>query len=87
MGDPTTYSFTNKELIETLIKKQGLHEGIWRLIVKFGLSGVTSGPSQNEIYPTAVIPLLGVGLLRVDKEDALALDAAKVNPKPKERKK
>jgi len=80
MAEPTQIIFSYKELAEILVKKQGLHEGIWGLFVKFGIQGLNTGPNENDLKPCALIPILEVGLQRFDTENNLSVDAAKVNP-------
>ena len=78
--------FTHKELVELMIKKQDLHEGIWTLSVNFGMKAANFGstPESDDYLPTALVPVLSVGIQRTDKENNLSLDAAKVNPRHKE---
>ena len=78
----TRFTFSHKELVEVLIKHQGLHEGLWMLYVEFGLGAVNAGPTDDEILPTAVVPIQKIGLQKGEKENNLTVDAAKVNPKP-----
>lgn len=80
MADASQYIFTHREVVEALIKKQGLHEGVWSLSVEFGIVAANTGPSEDQIFPTAIVPLMKIGLSRGTKEGALAVDAAKVNP-------
>ena len=83
MAEATQYTFSHKEIVEALIKKQGLHEGLWSLYVEFGLHAANlSGPIGNEAVPVAIIPILKMGLQQGKIEDSLTADAAKVNPKP-----
>jgi len=83
MPEMSEVMFSYKEVAEALVKKQGLNEGLWALSVKFGIQAMNFGPSENDLKPTAIIPLLEIGLHRADKESNLTVDAAKVNPKPK----
>ena len=85
MGDPSEFQFSFKEVVEALVKQQGIHEGIWELAAKFGLKAVNSGPSDDQMMPTAVIPLMELGLRRTKTVHNLAVDAAKVNPASKTR--
>jgi len=77
------YVFETKEIVEMLIKKQGLHEGIWGLLIHFNFAAANTGPSEDEIYPTALAAIARIGLQPFPKENSLALDAAKVNPSVK----
>jgi hypothetical protein len=81
MAEPTQYAFRHKEVVEALIKQQGLHEGIWLLTVKFGLAATNAGESEETLNPTALVPVLEIGLKAAEKEASLAVDAAKVNPR------
>lgn len=80
MAESTQYIFSHKEVIEALLKKQGIHEGIWALYVKFGIAAANLGSSESDLNPTAIVPLLEIGLQKGEKENNIAVDAAKVNP-------
>ena len=80
MADVGSYLFNYKEIVETLIKRQDLHEGIWQLQVKFGLGAMNAGPTEAELVPSAILGIMQIGIIKVDKENNLAVDAAKVNP-------
>jgi len=84
MPEPTQITFTYSELVELMLKKQGIHEGIWGLFVNFGLAATNIGPSDTNLSPAAIVGVIGMGLQRLEKESNLTLDAAKVNPKPSE---
>lgn len=81
MGEPTQIAFKHAEIVELLLKKHGIHEGIWGLFVKFGLNASNVGPTEAEVMPAAIIAVLEIGLQKFDKESNIALDAAKVNPR------
>jgi hypothetical protein len=80
MAEVNQYIFTYKEIVEALIKKQGLHEGVWRIYLEFGIAGANAGPTEDQILPAAIVPINKMGLARVPKEDVLSVDAARVNP-------
>jgi len=80
MPEATQIVFKHKELAEVLVKAQGIHEGIWGLFLRFGIGGANVGPSETEMNPTAVVPVLEIGLQKFEKETNLSVDAAKVNP-------
>lgn len=75
---------SHKQIAEALVRQAGLHEGIWRLHVEFGIAGglitLTVGGDPN---PAAIVPIHRMGLQRVDEEDTLSVDAAVVNPRPR----
>jgi hypothetical protein len=93
MAEASQFTFTHKELVEALIKKAGLHEGKWMLLVNFGFAALNSGPSPDQLMPTAVAAVQNVGIQRApeDASPSLVVDAAEVNPgeehKPKKKEK
>ena len=80
MPEPTQIVFTHKETVELMLKHQDIHEGIWGLFIKFGLRAANIGPSPSDMMPSAIIPVLEIGLQRGKEEGNLFVDAAKVNP-------
>ena len=80
MPETTNLAFSYHEVITALIKAANIHEGIWGLSVRFGLSASNVGESETVLRPAAIVPLLEIGLSKFDKESNIALDAAKVNP-------
>ncbi len=84
MAEVTQYLFPHRELVETLIRKQRLHEGIWMLTFQLGMGMVNvPSPTSGEPVPAATVAIMSVGLQKTDKEGPMALDAAKVNPSEK----
>ena len=81
MPEVTQIAFTHAEIVELLIKKQDIHEGIWGLFLRFAFTATNAGPNSNEMMPAAVAAVQEIGLQRFDKESNMALDAAKVNPR------
>jgi hypothetical protein len=81
MAEVTQISFKHSEIVELLIKKQGIHEGIWGMFVKFGLTASNIGPTETDVTPAAIVGVLEIGLQKFEKETNIALDAAKVNPR------
>ena len=81
MAEASQITFSYKEVAEALIKKQGLHEGIWGVFIKFGLAASNVGTTDNDLKPAAMLAVMELGLQRFDKENNLSVDAAKVNPK------
>ncbi len=80
MAEPTQIVFTHKEIAEVLLKHHGIHEGIWGVYIKFGIKGANIGASDSDLMPSAIVPVLEIGLQKVDKENNLSVDAARVNP-------
>lgn len=84
MGEPEQYIFPFKEVVEALVIKQGLHEGLWSLRVEFGLgaANINSVEGSKDATPAAIVPIVKLGIQRGKEENNLTVDAAKVNPKP-----
>jgi hypothetical protein len=80
MADVDRYKFSYQEVATALIKQQGLHEGIWNIALEFGLGAIMGGPSLEQAVPTAMVPVVSIGLSKVDKESNTAVDASRVNP-------
>lgn len=82
MAEPTQFVFSHKEIVEILIRHQGLHEGIWAASFQLGMGNTNvPSPTGSEMVPAVIVSILGVGLQRTDREGPTALDAAKVNPR------
>lgn len=78
MGESTQIKFTYKELAELMVRKQGIKEGHWAVYLRFGIAGVNTGPTEETAVPTAIVPVLEVGLQRADAPSPLTIDASKV---------
>jgi hypothetical protein len=75
-----TYSF--KDLAALMVKDQGIHEGLWGVYVRFGIGAANAGASDADLKPTAMVPVVDIGLQKFDELNNLSVDAARVNPKP-----
>lgn len=80
MPETKTIVFNHREVAEALIKKADLHEGLWQIYVEFGISAANIATGQDQFSPAAIVPISKIGLLRMDKEAPLTVDASKVNP-------
>ena len=74
------YVFSFKEVATSLIKEQGIHEGIWGLFFELGINAVNIGNSPDDIKPAAIVPIQAIGLQRFPEVTALSVDAGEVNP-------
>ncbi len=83
MGEPEIIMFEYKEIVQALVKQQGIHEGIWGLTIKFGLQVGNIQMGEKYAVPGVIIPLVKMGIQRLDKASPLSVDAAEVNPSPK----
>jgi hypothetical protein len=82
MAEAQNYTFTHKEIAETLVKRLDIHEGLWGIYVEFsfGAANVHAGPDQQTILPAAIVPIVKIGIQRFDQANSLTVDAAEVNP-------
>ena len=81
MPEVKQVTFAYKEVVEALLKKHNIHEGIWGIYVEFGIQGANV-ESPTGVYPSAIVPIKTIGLQRMNKVTALSVDAAEVNPVP-----
>ena len=86
MPEAQQHIFSFKEIVEALIRKQNLHEGLWGIYVEFGIAAGNIGPTLDEIRPAAIIPIVKIGLQRFTEASALTVDAAEVNPESQKSK-
>ena len=84
MAESTQFMFSHKEVVTELLKSQDIHEGIWMLVINFGFGAAAIGQSENstELNPSAIIPVLRIGIQLTEELNSLSVDAAKVNPAP-----
>ena len=75
------YSF--KELASLLVKDRDIHQGYWGIYVRFGISAANAGASDSDLKPTALVPILEIGLQKFEELNNLSVDAAEVNPPAK----
>lgn len=88
MAEASRYLFDYKEVAESLIKQQKIHEGFWGIYVEFGLgAGNIPGDEENALWPAAIIPVKKIGIQRFDKPNSLTVDAAEINPQPRRKHK
>lgn len=86
MAEATQIMFSHQEVVTALLKQHGVHEGLWQLTALFGFQainiahGASGQPGAGELVPAAVVPLLQVGIRRVDELNNLSVDASTVNP-------
>lgn len=63
-----------------MVKDQDINEGYWGIYVRFGISAANAGPSDADLKPTALVPVVELGLQKFDQVSNLSVDAAEVNP-------
>lgn len=74
--------FSHAEVVECLLKKEGIHSGLWGLAVSFGFgaANVSSADTPEHYLPAAIVPIAEIGIQEFEKPSNLTVDAAKVNP-------
>jgi hypothetical protein len=83
MPEANQYIFNTKEIIEIFVKKAGVHEGKWTMLVGFGISAGNFGPSIDQVSPGVAVVANQFGIQRAapDTPEAMLVDAAIANPK------
>ena len=82
MAEADKYVFSHQEVVEALIKQQGIHDGLWSLYIEFAIAAVNAGPGPQELEPAAIIPVRKIGLQRTQELTNLTVDASVANPAP-----
>lgn len=84
MAEANQILFDYKEVAEALIKKHGLHEGMWGVYLEFGLGTANLNTEQvpDSLTPAAIVAVRRIGLQRFPEPNNLTVDAAQVNPPP-----
>lgn len=81
---PERFLFSHQEIATDLIKKQGLHEGRWKLTLELGLGGnsfpVKKADGTQELHPAGLVLITAIGITRTEEINNLTVDAAEVNP-------
>lgn len=78
MAETARITFTHQEVAEALLARQKITEGIWSIYIKFGLAAANLTSPQGEHTPSAIVPVLEIGLTRSDKETNLTVDASRI---------
>ena len=86
MAEAEQITFDHKEVVEALVKHQGIHEGTWGLSVRFGLHAANVALSDQQANPSAIVGVIKIGIQKLEKESDLTVDAAKANPPSPKRK-
>lgn len=82
MSQANQITFSYKELAEILVKNQEIHEGLWGIYIRFGIGAGNLGqsPTSQDVLPTAIVPVLEIGIQKFAEESNLTIDAGIVNP-------
>ena len=90
MPEQTQLLYDYKELAEILVKNSNIHSGHWMVFMRFGIQG-TNVPcrkpdsDEEKFYPTAMVPVMELGIQKMPEPSPLSVDAAVVNPAPRQR--
>ena len=76
MAEPQAFKFTYQELAALMVRELGLSEGLWGVYLKFGIAAGNVGSGPEDLRPTAIVPVLEVGLQRFSEPSNLTVDAA-----------
>ncbi|QPD04930.1 MAG: hypothetical protein Nkreftii_002704 [Candidatus Nitrospira kreftii] len=80
------YPLPYKELVEYMLKKHNIHEGIWGVYASFQFAGINAKDPSGEVQPASVAAIKEIGISPFSEESSIAFDAANLNP-PKARTK
>jgi hypothetical protein len=83
MAEVSQYTLPYRELTTVLIKHLDIHEGLWSVFFKFGIHGFNLGLNNSSPVPTAIVPIMEIGISRDAEPTPLTVDAADVNPTPR----
>ncbi len=79
MADVTQIMYQHLELIEMMLRHQGIKEGHWVLSVNFGFgAGGIQQPDTQIVNPSAIVGVVGIGLQRSDPGAPQSVDASKL---------
>ena len=71
------YLLSHQELVKAVIIHQNIHDGFWRLNINFNVVA-THGKQMPD--PCLSVTIQGIGIMKADSSDEMAVDAALVNP-------
>ena len=77
MSETKQITFTYQEIAELLVKKEGIHDGLWGV---YSASAVPAELAGASIVPAAIVLINKIGLIKFDQPSSLTVDASKVNP-------
>ena len=79
---------SHREIVEMILRENGVTEGKWSLLLNMTLGTGMFGPSPQEANPGAVMTVAQIGVQRVEpgkphSPGAIIVDAAALQTKPK----
>lgn len=83
MSEISGLDFSHEDVLKALLKSADIHNGIWMLAVKFGLTATNVQlPGSTNLDPAAIINLINLRIEKTTELGPLSVDAALVNPSP-----
>jgi hypothetical protein len=80
VGTDPTKPLNLSEVIKILIKHFDLHEGLFDLSFEMQIGVGNFGPTKESTFPSAVVGIGGLKLIKSDKMGPHTVDASMVNP-------
>lgn len=74
------YPLPYKEIVEYMLKKHNIHDGIWGVYASFQFAGFNAKDPSGEVLPASIAAIKEIGILPFPEENSIAWDAAKLNP-------
>ncbi len=87
MAEAKQIVFEYPELAEILVRNQGIQRGHWGVYVQFALGAANVAHKTGDILPTALVPVMKIGIQEFDKPNNLTFDASLLAKKSKQKKK
>lgn len=79
---PGTLELDWEEVALALFRSRNIHDGLWRIGVRFAFAAVNAGPNDESIMPSLMGSVQRVMLVPVSEPGALIYDASRLNPQP-----
>ena len=86
MAEATQIIYSFREIARLMVQEQGITEGYWGIYVRFGIKAINAGESDNDLRPTAIVPVVELGLQKFPELNNLSVDAAEVNRPAKQKR-
>ncbi|MDE1180144.1 hypothetical protein [Paraburkholderia sp.] len=67
------------DIVKAVITHQDIHEGCWCLNINFNVSATHGGQVPD---PCVALSITGIGIMRADRNNPMAVDASVFNPAP-----
>jgi hypothetical protein len=84
MPEVTLYEL--RDVTIALLRANNITSGHWFLAVQFGLGAGYNKWLEGARLPTAMVPILKIGLMPIEEPNDISVNAAELSPKPARRK-